>query len=95
MDLGYKLHLIYNALAAPSEKAHATINDSPEADTFSWELTTTPVAAGNNISPTACITIDSTKVSAAKLKALEDKLYGKVGSAELPIPTEVVTLLSA
>lgn len=95
LDLGYKLHLIYNALAAPSEKAHATINDSPEADAFSWELTTTPVAAGSNMSPTACITIDSTKVSPSKLKALEDKLYGAAGPSELPLPTEVVTLLSA
>lgn len=77
-DHGYKLHLIYGALAAPSEKAYATINDSPEAISFSWELSTTPVNVNieGNFKPTASVTIDSTKVDADKLKSLEDILYG-------------------
>ena len=75
-DYGYKLHLIYGALAAPSEKAYSSINDSPEAITFSWEVTTTPVNV-TGFKPTASITIDSTKVDAAKLAALEEILYGK------------------
>ena len=73
-DYGYKLHLIYGALAAPSEKSYATINDSPEAITFSWEVTTTPVNV-TGYKPTACVTIDSTKVNAEKLAALEKILY--------------------
>lgn len=72
---GYKLHLIYGAKAAPSEKAYSTVNDSPEAVEFSWELTTTPVNV-NGYKPTANLTIDSTKVDAGKLKQLEDILYG-------------------
>lgn len=72
---GYKLHLIYGAVAAPSEKAYATINDSPEAITFSWELKTTPVPVTGH-KPTACITVDSTKVNAAKMAALEMALFG-------------------
>lgn len=76
-DYGYKLHLIYGALAAPSEKAYSTINDSPEAITFSWELTTTPVNVTGH-KPTASITIDSTKADAEKLAALEKILYGDV-----------------
>ena len=91
---GYKLHLVYGALASPSEKAYSTINDSPEAITFSWEFTTTPVAVAG-FEPTACITIDSTKVDAAKLTALEAKLYGaETQEATLPLPNEVATLLS-
>ena len=92
---GYKLHLIYGAMASPSEKAYATINDSPEAITFSWEFSTTPVdVAGHK--PTASLTIDSTKVDASKLAALEDALYGTADKeAYLPLPDEVVTLLSA
>jgi len=74
-EYGYKLHIIYGALASPSEKAYATINDSPEAITFSWEITTTPVNV-SDLKPTASITIDSTKVNAEKLKELEDILYG-------------------
>ena len=74
-DYGYKLHMIYNALAAPSEKAYATINDSPEAITFSWEVTTTPVNV-EGFKPTASVTIDSTKVDAVKLASLEKILYG-------------------
>jgi hypothetical protein len=74
-EYGYKLHLIYNAIAAPSEKAYSTINDSPEAITFSWEITTTPVAV-TGFKPTASLIIDSTKVEAANLNILEDKLFG-------------------
>lgn len=90
---GYKLHLVYGALASPSEKAYSTINDSPEAITFSWEFTTTPVAV-NGFEPTACITIDSTKVEPAKLTALETKLYGsETEEATLPLPNEVAALM--
>lgn len=91
---GYKLHLIYGAMAAPSEKAYATINDSPEAITFSWEVTTTPVAV-EGFKPTATITIDSTKADPEKLKALEAKLYGaeSSGTASLPLPDEVLTIM--
>lgn len=93
-DFGYKLHLVYGALAAPSEKAFATINDSPEAITFSWEVTTTPVPV-TGFKPTAIITIDSTKVSAANLQALEDALYGTLGTnARLPLPDEVVAIFA-
>ena len=96
MDAGYKIHLIYNAMAAPSEKAYSTVNDSPEATTFSWELSTTPINAGNVLKSTAQLTINSLKVPAAKLKALEDILYGTTTlQARLPLPTEVIGLLSA
>lgn len=92
---GYKLHLIYGALAAPSEKSYQTVNDSPEAITFSWELTTTPVAV-TGYKPTASLTIDSTKVDAAKLAALEAILYGATSvDPRLPLPNEVITLLAA
>ena len=92
-DHGYKLHIIYGALAAPSEKGYATINDSPEAITFSWEVTTTPVSV-TGFKPTASIVIDSTKVNAPKLAALEDILYGTdEKEARLPLPDEVVTLM--
>ena len=94
MDAGYKIHLIYNAMAAPSEKAYSTVNDSPEATTFSWELSTTPINAGNVLKSTAQLTINSLKVPAAKLKALEDILYGTTTlEARLPLPTEVIGLL--
>lgn len=94
-DYGYKLHLIYGALAAPSEKAYATINDSPEAITFSWEVTTTPVNV-TGYKPTASITIDSTKVDADKLAALEAILYGDDDAeARLPLPDEIATLMGA
>ena len=102
-DYGYKLHLIYGCLAAPSEKAYNTINDSPEAITFSWEVSTTPVNV-NGFKPTSQITIDSTKIAEGKktkLTELEDILYGK-DSAEsdpnnnprLPLPDEVATLFA-
>ena len=89
---GYKLHLIYGCLAAPSEKAYATINDSPEAITFSWEVTTTPVNVTGH-KPTACITIDSTKADPTKLAALEAKLYGSESAeASLPLPDEIAEM---
>jgi hypothetical protein len=92
-DYGYKLHFIYGALAAPSEKGYSTINDSPEAITFSWELTTTPVNV-SGFKPTATITIDSTKADAEKLAALEAILYGSESEeARLPLPDEVATLM--
>ena len=95
MDAGYKIHLIYNAMAAPSEKAYSTVNDSPEATTFSWELSTTPINAGDVLKSTAQLTINSLKVPAAKLKALENILYGTTTmEARLPLPTEVIGLLS-
>lgn len=94
-DYGYKLHLIYGALAAPSEKAYATINDSPEAITFSWEVTTTPVSVAG-YKPTAIVTIDSTKADKTKLAALEAILYGSENvEARLPLPDEVATLMKA
>ena len=96
-DYGYKLHLVYGCLAAPSEKAYATINDSPEAITFSWEVSTTPVAV-TGFKPTSQITIDSTKVNAEKLAALEDVLYGKASDEStgprLPLPDEVASLMA-
>ena len=92
---GYKIHVIYGCLAAPSEKAYASINDSPEAITFSWELSTTPVEV-EGFKPTSTITIDSTKIEAEKLKKLEDKLYGsETGDATLLLPNEIMALLSA
>ena len=108
-DYGYKLHIIYGCTAAPSEKAYATINDSPEAITFSWEVSTTPVAIGDvngkSYKPTAHIEIDSTKfteeTAKAKLASLEDKLYGTDGGSgsgtesELLLPNEIITMLSA
>lgn len=93
-DYGYKLHLIYGATASPSEKAYATINDSPEAITFSWEVTTVPVTV-TGFKPTACVTIDSTKVNAEKLAALEEILYGTDDvEPRLPLPDEIATLMS-
>lgn len=92
---GYKLHLIYGAVASPSEKAYATINDSPEAITFSWELKTTPVVV-EGFKPTASLTIDSTKANAAKLAALEAILFGsEEAEARLPLPNEIATLMNA
>lgn len=93
---GYKLHLIYGCTVSPSEKAYQTINDSPEAITFSWEMTTTPVAV-TGYKPTASMTIDSTKFTGAKadlLQDLEDVLYGTATEdARLPLPDEVLTIL--
>lgn len=103
-DHGYKLHLIYGAQAAPTEKGYETINDSPEAITFSWEVSTTPVPInelvdGKKLKPTASLTIDSTKIDKDKLSALEDILYGKDGSdgesdgPRLPLPDEIIKLM--
>lgn len=92
---GYKLHIIYNATASPSEKQYQTINDSPEAITFSWELSTTPTNVEGH-KPTASLVIDSTKVDETKLKKLEDKLYGtESAEASLPTPNEIIALLAA
>ncbi len=93
-NLGYKLHLIYGAKAKPSEKAYQTVNDSPEAITFSWEVSTTPVNVAG-FKPTASVTIDSTKINADKLKLIEDKLYG-TESAEptLPLPDELKQIIT-
>ena len=94
---GYKLHLIYGALAAPSEKGYQSINDSPEAITFSWEVSTTPVTVTGK-KPTACITIDSTQADPTKLAALETILYGGTAPetvARLPLPDEIATLMVA
>ena len=95
-EAGYKIHIIYNATASPSEKQYQTINDSPEAITFSWEINTTPVAVTGH-KPTAIITIDSTKVDSAKLTAFENTLYGTdpEGGTEgtaptLPTPDQVI-----
>lgn len=108
-DHGYKLHLVYGALAAPSEKAYSTVNDSPEAMALSWGVTTTPVEIktlidGKKLKPTACLTLDSTKTDATKLAALEEILYGKDPTEpdgddgvepRLPLPDEVIELLKA
>ena len=91
---GYKLHLIYGAKAKPSEKAYQTVNDSPEAITFSWEVSTTPVNV-TGFKPTASITIDSTKIQPEKLKAIEDKLYGTVSEEPtLPLPDEIKQIIT-
>lgn len=92
---GYKLHIIYGCMATPSEKAYASINDSPEAITFSWEVTTTPVSV-NGFKPTASLVIDSTKAEAGKLTALEAILYGgEATEPRLPLPDEIATLMTA
>ena len=102
-NYGYKLHLVYGALASPSDKAYGTINDNPEAITFSWEFSTTPVNVTGH-KPTASITIDSTKVDAEKLAALEVILYGKDPTSEhasdgadprLPLPDEIANIMTA
>lgn len=94
-DYGYKLHLIYGALAAPSEKEYKSINDSPEAITLSWEIKTTPVQV-TGFKPTASLIIDSTKVDAAKLTALENILFGTVGAdARLPLPDEIASIIGS
>lgn len=93
-DLGYKIHLVYGATAAPSEKPYATINDTPEAVPFSWEVTTTPVSI-TGLKPTSILTIDSTKVTAPNLLALENAIYGTAGTdPRLPLPDEVVAMFT-
>lgn len=100
-DAGYKLHIVYGCLASPSEKSYATINDSPEAITFSWEVATTPVSIPQtNYKPTAHIIVDSTKADETKLGTLLDILYGKDGTGQtgtdprLPLPSEVISTLA-
>jgi hypothetical protein len=98
-DLGYKLHLVYGATAAPSEKAHATINDSPEAITFSWEISTNPVQVGTiggqEYNPTASLEIDSTKVDPTRLATLEAVLYGdESNDPAMPLPADVIAMMS-
>lgn len=92
--LGEKLHLVYGCLASPSEKAFSTVNDSPEAVAFSWEVSTTPApfAAGK---PVSLITIDSTKVDATKYQTLKDQLYGASGNPQLPTPDAVAAIFGA
>lgn len=95
VDHGYKIHLVYGATASPSEKSRATINDSPEAVTLSWEFTTTPVDVERN-KPTSHIEIDSTKVDAGKLTELETMLYGSESAEpKLPLPNELIALLAS
>lgn len=93
-DYGYKIHLVYNALAAPTDRSYSTINDSPEAMTFSWEISTTPVEVTGH-RPTSTIVIDSTKVNATKLASLETILYGSENqNPRLPLPAEIITLFA-
>lgn len=102
-DYGYKLHLVYNCFATPSEKSHPTVNDSPEAQTFSWTISTTPVEV-SGFKPTAHLYFDSTTLASAKLTAIENILYGTAATtgtnataavaARLPLPAEIVTILT-
>lgn len=92
-EYGYKLHIVYGCLAAPSEKAYATVNNSPEAITFSWEVSTTPVNV-TGFKPTASLVLDSVKLGAAKMKAIEDVLYGSsTAEARLPLPDEIKSII--
>lgn len=92
-DFGYKIHIIYGCKAKPSEKSYSTINDSPEAVTFSWDVSTVPVPV-EGMNPTATVVIDSTRMDKGKLKILEDKLYGtESAEATLPLPDEIKELL--
>lgn len=94
-EYGYKLHIVYGCLAAPSEKAYTTVSDAPEAMTMSWEISTTPVTV-EGFKPTACVVIDSTKVDVEKLKALEAKLYGgESEEATLVLPGEIKTMMAS
>jgi hypothetical protein len=92
-SLGYKLHIIYNATASPSEKAYQTVNDSPEAITFSWEVTTTAINVPGH-RPTASITIDSTKVNSTALTTIEEALFGSSStSSRLLLPTDIIGIV--
>lgn len=94
-DHGYKLHLMWNALASPSDKSRQTINETPEAVTFNWEFTTTPVKVAG-YKPTSTMVVDSTKIDAAKLTELENILYGEGDvAARLPMPDEIIALMSS
>ena len=94
---GYKIHLVYNCLASPSSRSNSTVNDSPEAQELSWEVSTTKInVEAEGFEPTACLTIDSTKVDATKLKKIEDLIYGTTDQEpKLPTPDEIITLLAA
>jgi len=94
-DKGYKLHLVYGCKASVTERAYSTINDSPEAITFSWEFKSTPVTVSKaGFKPTSCIIIDSTKVAKEKMTLLENKLYGSTSvEPELPLPDEVLSII--
>lgn len=94
-EKGYKLHLIYGCKASVSERAYSTINDSPEAITFSWEFKSTPVTiTKEGFKPTSCIIVDSTKVAKERMTLLEEKLYGNASTeAELPLPDEVLSII--
>lgn len=93
-NYGYKLHLLYGCSVSPSEKSYQTINDSPEAITFSWEMTTVPVNV-TGFKPTATIILDSTKLGKAKMTAIEDVLYGTVDAdPRLPLPDEVLSIIN-
>ena len=95
IDHGYKIHLVYGCVAAPSEKAYATLNESPDATTLSWTLSTTPVKV-SGFKPTAIVTVDSRTTDKAKFAALEDVLYGKAETpASLPLPDAVKAILEA
>lgn len=108
-SLGYKLHIVYNCLAAPSERNYQTVNDSPEPNSFSWEITTTPVAItatdaeGNGYNPTALLVLDSTKIAKEKMAAIETLLYGTNAvdggdtgtDPKLPTPDEIINILKA
>lgn len=95
LDHGYKLHLVYGCLAGPSEKSYETINDSPEAITFSWDITTTPEQV-TGFKPTSVITIDSRTANETDLATLEDSLFGTEAGddASLPLPDEVISIMS-
>lgn len=96
-EAGYKIHIIYGALASPSERSYETVNDSPEAMTFSWDITTTPVAV-TGFKPTAHVELDSTKIDKTKLEKIEAKLYGTdepSGEPTLLMPDEIINMLKA
>lgn len=92
MDYGYKIHLVYNALAKPSSKSYGTVNETPDAITFSWEISTTPVEVGSGYKPTAHLVIDSTKTTEALLTSFKDIIYGSENAEpRLPLPSEVIS----
>lgn len=94
-DYGYKLHLVYGCLASPSERSYETVNDSPEAITFSWEVTTTPVAVSDTIKPTSVITINSKDLTETQLAAIENALYGtETEDPYLPLPSKILELIA-
>lgn len=95
-DYGYKIHLVYDCLASPSDKNRSTVNDSPDVNPFSWNVNTTPIAV-KGYKPTSVLTIDSTVVASEKLAKIEEKLYGDTSSGEptLPTPDEILTILNA